>query len=422
MLRQEDNERLVRVGPGTPMGELMRRYWQPALLSSELPEPDGAPVRVRLLGEDLIAFRDTDGNVGLVDAFCPHRRAPMFFGRNEECGLRCVYHGWKFDRQGDCVDMPSEPSGTPLQAKVKIKAYPCIEKGGAVWTYMGPKDKQPPAPDHEWLRAPETHRFVSKTFEACNYLQALEGGLDTAHVSFLHRDGRNDGTLLAAIDGAPRLDVEVTDYGYYYVSTRKAHDKNYVRLYQYVMPNHQMRSNVLGHTGKRPKVPKIDGHVWVPIDDENVWVWNFMYSYDASTPLDSDFAWNYETAAGRGPDDLIPGTFKLKANMSNNYNVDRETQKKGLFAGIEGINTQDFALQEGMGSIVDRSKEFLGTTDRAIVTLRRLLLDATRAVENGETPRGLDPKTYAHVRAHDELVSPDEDWRKLFDKEGVARW
>ncbi len=423
MLKHEDNERLVRVGPGTPMGQTMRRYWQPALLSSELPEPDCAPVRVRLLGEDLIAFRDTDGKVGLVDAFCPHRRAPMFFGRNEECGLRCVYHGWKFDRAGNCVDMPSEPAGTPLQAKVKIKAYPCIEKGGAVWTYMGPKELQPPEPDHEWLRVPESHLFVSKTYEHCNYLQALEGGLDTAHVSYLHKDGRDDSLHLAAVDGAPRLDVEVTDYGYYYVSSRNAgNGSNYVRLYQYIMPNHQMRANVLSHAGKRPKVPKIDGHVWVPIDDENVWVWNFMYAYDESTPLDREFAIAYETRSGRGPDDVIPGTFKLKANIENNYNVDRAKQKQGLFAGIEGVNTQDFALQEGMARIVDRSQEFLGTTDKAIVTLRRLLLDATRAVENGETPRAIDPTTYAQVRAHDELVPQWEDWRALFDKEGMARW
>src|SRR5580692_4549495 len=143
MLSQQDNERLTRVGPGTPMGNLFRRYWIPALLSSELPEADGPPVRVRLLGEDLVAFRDTEGKVGLVEAYCPHRRAPLFFGRNEECGLRCVYHGWKFDRNGDCVDMPSEPAGSTLQAKVKILSYPTIEKGGVVWTYMGPKDLKP---------------------------------------------------------------------------------------------------------------------------------------------------------------------------------------------------------------------------------------------------------------------------------------
>ena len=166
MLTVAENERVTRVGAGTPGGKFFRRYWVPACLSTELPENDGAPLRVRLLGENLVAFRDTEGKIGLVEAYCPHRRAPMFFGRNEECGLRCVYHGWKFDRNGDCTDMPSEPAGTTLQAKVKILAYPTVEKGGVVWTYMGPKEAQPPEPDYEWLRAPPEKRNVSKTFES----------------------------------------------------------------------------------------------------------------------------------------------------------------------------------------------------------------------------------------------------------------
>lgn len=423
MLKPEDNERLVRVGPGTPAGELFRRYWQPAGLVSELPENDGAPLRVRLLGEDLIAFRDSEGHVGLVDAFCPHRRAPMFFGRNEECGLRCVYHGWKFDRNGDCVDMPSEPVGTPLQARVKIKAYPVIEKGGVLWTYMGPKDQMPPEPDYEWLRAPSTHRFISKTREECNYLQGLEGGLDTAHVSFLHRNDLNNDLHLAARDGAPNIDVEVTGYGYNYVSTRKAAgNKNYVRLYQYIMPHQQMRSNVLGHAGTPPEVPKIDGHLWVPIDDETTWVYNFMYTYDASTPLTEKYALGYEHYAGRGAQDLIPGTNTPKANRANDYFIDRNLQKTGSFTGIPGVNTQDFALQEGMGAIVDRSKEFLGTSDKAIVAMRRLLLEATRDVEDGKPPRGIDPASHRNARAHDKVVDASADWRPIFASEGAARW
>src|SRR5271167_594357 len=176
MLSHRENERLTRVGPGTPMGQLFRRYWIPAALSEQLPEPDGPPVRCRLLGEDLVAFRDTAGRAGLVGAFCPHRRAPLFFGRNEECGLRCVYHGWKFDRTGACVDMPSEPPDSLFKTKVAIEAYPTWE-GGGVWAYLGPKELQPAPPDYEWVRAPATHRFVSKTFEQANWLQALEGGL-----------------------------------------------------------------------------------------------------------------------------------------------------------------------------------------------------------------------------------------------------
>src|SRR6202041_3582442 len=168
MLKPEDNERLTRVGAGTPCGELFRRYWQPVLLSDELPENDGPPLRVRVLGEDLIAFRDSTGNVGLVDAFCPHRRAPLFFGRNEESGLRCVYHGWKFDRAGACVDMPSEPPDSLFKTKVAVASYPTWEGGGIVWTYMGPAASAPPPPDYEIVRVPPSHRVASKTFEDCN--------------------------------------------------------------------------------------------------------------------------------------------------------------------------------------------------------------------------------------------------------------
>lgn len=423
MLKHEDNERLVRVGPGTPMGTLLRRYWQPAGLASELPEADGAPMRVRLLGEDLIAFRDSEVQIGLVEAYCPHRRAPLFFGRNEECGIRCVYHGWKFDRTGACVDMPSEPPGTPLQARVKIKAYPVIEKGGILWTYMGPEDSTPEEPDYEWLRAPDSHRFVSKTLEECNFLQGLEGGLDTAHVSFLHRNDRSGDLSMAARDGAPKIEVETTPYGYNYVSTRNVGgDETYVRLYQYIMPCQQMRSNVRGHGGKPPKVPKMDGHVWVPIDDETTWVYNFMYTYDASTPLSRDYAMDYEHSAGRGEGDLIPGTFIPKANKSNDYFIDRQEQKSGSFTGIRGVNTQDFALQEGMGAVIDRSKEFLGSTDKAIVTMRRMLLEATRTAEQGDCPPGVRAADHREARAHDKVVNAGEDWRKIFATEAAARW
>src|SRR5476649_2036995 len=221
MLSQADSDRLTRVGPGTPMGTLFRRYWLPALLSEEVPEPDGAPVRVRLLGEDLVAFRDTAGKVGLVDAFCPHRRAPIFFGRNEERGIRCVYHGWKFNRDGTCDDMPSEPPDSLFKTKVRIAAYPTHEAGGFVWTYMGPLALQPPPPDYEFLRAPETHRYPSKTLEECNWLQALEGGVDSSHATIMHNMNIGDRSWLRDFDATvPRLDVERTDYGFTYSGVR----------------------------------------------------------------------------------------------------------------------------------------------------------------------------------------------------------
>ena len=181
MLPREENELLTRVGQDTAMGKTMRLYWIPALLARELQEPDGTPVRVRLLGEDLVAFRDSSGTVGLVSAFCPHRRAPMFFGRNEECGLRCVYHGWKFDVTGTCVDMPSEPPDSLFKTKVTIAAYPTFEAADIVWAYLGPPELKPEPPGHELVRTPPTHRHVSKSFEDCNFLQALEGGIDPTH-------------------------------------------------------------------------------------------------------------------------------------------------------------------------------------------------------------------------------------------------
>ena len=423
MLSQKENERLTRVGPGTPAGNLLRRYWQPACLSTELPERDGAPLRLRLLGEELIAFRDSEGTVGIVEAYCPHRRAPLFFGRNEECGIRCVYHGWKFDRHGNCVDMPSEPAGTTLQAKVKLLAYPTVEKGGVVWIYMGPKERAPSPPDYEWTRAPSTHCYVSKTFESCNWLQGLEGGLDTAHSSFAHNNHLGDNSALRQRDRAPKIDVERTDYGYSYVSTRDAGaDGTYVRVYQYWMPAQQARAATMGWFGGKDEVPRLDGHIWMPIDDETTHVYNWVCAYSDDVALTQERIDEHETRFGRGPGDLIPGTFRLKRNKSNDYLIDRQVQKRENFTGIVGINTQDYAIQEGMGPIVDRSREFLGSSDKAIVAMRRLLLEAIDVIEKGGEPRGLNPATHGRVRPHDRILPKGADWREHFKEELVAKW
>src|SRR5712691_4239490 len=202
MLKQDENELITRVGPGTPMGNTLRRYWMPALLASELPHPDSDPVRLRLLGEDLIAFRDSNGTVGLIGNNCPHRGASLFFGRNEEAGLRCVYHGWKFDTTGQCIDMPnhhfgmaSEPAESDFKTNVKAVAYPTHESGGIVWTYMGPADKMPPFRDFGTESLAREQWRASKTQTYCNFVQALEGNLDTAHISFLHRS-LDDSTIV----------------------------------------------------------------------------------------------------------------------------------------------------------------------------------------------------------------------------------
>ena len=404
------------------MGNVMRRYWLPVALARELPENDGEPVRVRLLGEDLIAFRDSAGQVGLVDAFCPHRRAPMFFARNEECGLRCVYHGWKFDRDGACVDMPSEPADSLFKSKVTITAYPTWEGGGVVWAYLGPQETQPAPPDYEWVRAPATHRFVSKTFEDANWLQALEGGLDTAHSSFLHNERLGDASFLRTRDGHPRIEVDKSDYGYRYASTRDLGDDGlYVRVYQYFMPAQQQRGSVTALAGGRNKVPKAAGHLWVPIDDTHSFVYNTLVSYDAAIPIDEEYAWEEEARFGRGKADLLPG-FRLRANRANDYLIDRERQRTTTYTGIRGVNTQDMALQEGMGPICDRTREHLGTSDRAVIAARQLLLEACDAVERGEKPRGADPAAHRNARPYDDFLPRERDWREAFASELVAKW
>jgi phenylpropionate dioxygenase-like ring-hydroxylating dioxygenase large terminal subunit len=423
MLTPQDNERLTRVAPGTPMGDVFRRYWIPAALSSELPDADGPPVRVRLLGEDLVAFRDSAGEVGMVGAYCPHRRAPMFFGRNEECGLRCVYHGWKFDRSGACVDMPSEPPDSLFKTKVSIESYPAWEGGGIVWTYMGPPERRPAPPDYELVRAPATHRFVSKTHQACNYLQALEGAVDPTHATILHNNDIGDRAWLDDFHSTVAdIELEKTDYGYTYAGNRVRDGQRWIRIYHYIMPSLQMRGTVEGYFSTKGHAPTIDGHIWAPIDDHNVYVYNWMYSYDPSGPIPEAQALAQEIRLGRGPDDFIPGTFMLKRNAANDYLIDRTAQKHQTFTGIKGVNTQDVALQEQMGAIVDRSKEHLGASDRAIIVMRQLLMEATFAVESGATPRGADPQTYRNVRAVDRKIPLDADWKDAVKADLYARF
>ncbi len=429
MLTHQQNETLTRVGPGTQMGEVMRRYWIPALLSWELAEPDCPPIEVRLMGEDLVAFRATDGTVGLVDAYCAHRRVSLFWGRNEEQGLRCVYHGWKFDAAGNCVDMPSEPAASNFKDRVKIPAYPTYEAGGVVWAYMGPKEKQPAPPLFEWTQVPPAQRGLSKVVEECNWLQALEGGIDSSHSNFLH-GGRPPGMRYDESDArgrannfstAPTLEVVPTDYGYSYAGIRDMgpDGTNHVRGYHLVLPWTQVRS-----TGKN----HIAGHMWVPIDDYNTMVYNWHYVYDpenagpergldgrlGARAADYNPLWyrDSEMPAGTGNDfgiDVDPETFRSLRNRSNRYMIDRQVQRTQTYTGIQGINTQDRAVQESMGAIADRSLERLGTTDRAIIAARRFLLQAVDAVAQGEDPPGVAP-TYYKLRAIEKVLPKDVNW------------
>jgi phenylpropionate dioxygenase-like ring-hydroxylating dioxygenase large terminal subunit len=419
MLKKDENELVTLVGSGTPMGKTMRRYWMPALLCSELPQADSDPVRVRLLGEDMIAFRDTNGSVGLIQNNCPHRGASLFFGRNEEAGIRCVYHGWKFDVAGNCVDMPNEPAESDFKHKVKATTYPTVEKAGLVWAYMGPAENQPPVPDHEWMRAPDTHMWISKTYQESNWLQAMEGGLDTSHSSFLHRDLNAEGLANPRVRStAPRLEVLNTDYGYMYASIRHLPEdhQNFVRIYHYVMPFYQLRAG-----GSHKTLGNTDGHIWVPIDDTTCWTYNFHFNHEAPQTYEE---WQgYEHRMGRGlAEDFIPGTFKLKANRDNDYGLSRERQKTVNYTGIAGTNTQDFAVQESMGPIYDRTQEHLGSADTAIIQMRRLLLQAVQDVAEGLDPVGSQGQG-SKVRPAQMYLPDDANWTETQLKEAlVARY
>jgi phthalate 4,5-dioxygenase len=410
MLKPEENELLTRVGQGTPMGATVRRYWIPALLARELAEPDGPPVRVRLLSEDLVAFRDSTGRVGLVDEFCPHRRASLWFGRNEEGGLRCVYHGWKFAVDGSCLEQMNEPE--PFCHKVHLNAYPTVELGGIVWTYMGPPEHTPPLPKFAWTQAPASHRHVSKVIQECNWLQALEGGLDTSHAPILHRLLKDDAgrggikpSSAYVRARAPKIVVDITDYGYQYAGIRAlGDDESHIRIYHYILPFHQIRAS-RSETGH----PVDAGHIWVPIDDENTMVYNWAYSVGEPPLGEAD---RLERGLGNGPSHVDQATFRSQANRANNYLIDRAVQRQLSFTGIDGVNVQDRAIQETMGRIVDRSKEHLGPADKAIIQLRQLLRRAVDMTARRGTPAGVAP-SYYRLRAAETIVPRAADWRPL---------
>ena len=391
MTTEQENATLTRTGPGTPMGELFRRYWLPALLAEELPEPDCAPVRVKLLGERLIAFRDSAGRLGLIDEFCAHRGVSLWFGRNEEGGLRCAYHGWKYDITGQCVEIPSEPDNPRLCQRMKLKGYPLVERGGVQWTYMGPADRQPAAPAYEWVDMPAGQRYVSKRLQESNYLQAMEGGLDSIHSTFLHRGSVEDDPLLkrdpesAAMlkgDPSPAFLPLVSPGGLHICTRRKVgEDRYFWRVTQFLMPCF----NLFPPYGDNP----CGGHAWVPMDDANCWVFNV--DYHPRRPLSA--AETEGARNGRGVHvPLIDGSFLPVANRRNDYRIDRAAQKaRRSFSGVLGVGVQDAAIQESMGAIAERPREHLVATDKGIVMTRRRLLDAAAALANGKDPPGLDP-------------------------------
>jgi phenylpropionate dioxygenase-like ring-hydroxylating dioxygenase large terminal subunit len=411
VLSKEENELITRVGPGTPMGNLMREYWLPAMLSSELPKPGCNPVRVMLLGEKLIGFRDGQNRVGLLADACPHRGASLFFGRNDECGLRCVYHGWQFDVTGQCISMPNEPEEGDFKSRVKADAYPCQERGGVVWTYMGPRETPPPLPDLEGNMQETSHESVRAVQLDGNWLQILEGDIDTTHVGFLHYGG------LKAEDQPPgsfsewqlrdktaRFEVIDTEGGAAYGARREAGPgQDYWRIAQFCFPFYTFTPpGVLG--------TKKGGGARVPMDDYHTLSF-FM------------------TAGRRGPNTgpmgafrpPLPNTtdwfgrFRMEQSLANDFEINRDLQRVGEgqtgYSGIEGIAMQDAAMTASMGGIYDRSKEHLASSDAMVIRVRRRLIAAVQAhMRSGTVPPGVDDPEVYRVRSGGLFLPKGADW------------
>ncbi len=415
MLTAKENETLTRAGPGTPMGELFRNYWIPFLPSSDL-VADGEPMRVRILCEDLVAFRDTEGKVGLVDHACPHRGAPMLFARNEDCGLRCVYHGWKFDTTGATVETPAEPARSRLKDTVKIRAYPCQERNGIIWTYMG-NGAPPPLPNFEWNMVPAENVVVTFRIQECNWLQALEGEIDSAHAPILHGRADTEGFInqwRAAADLRPVFECARRDFGVSIASRRDyEEDTHYWRVNQFVLP-------FFTCVPPQAKYTELSGHAWMPIDDEHTMA--IMFSYRPDGPM-----WEkskkvfleghkgreaaHATANVYEPKNRMEPYFKYwtKFNPGNAYQFNYADQTT-YNSGLPGLWVQDAACQSGVAAIYDRTKEHLAVSDTGIVATRRLLLELSQLAEQGiKPPRVHDPDLYM-VRAVSVRLPKEASW------------
>jgi phthalate 4,5-dioxygenase len=373
MLSASDHELLGQAGRGTPMGDLLRRYWVPALLSEEIPLRGGAPVRVGLLGERLVAFRLPDGEVGLLRENCSHRGASLFFGQNEAGGIRCSYHGWKYDVAGRCVEMPNEPALSTFKEKVQHPAYPCVERGGIVWAYLGPGEARPELPGLEYLAVPESHQYVSKRYLECHWEQALEVDIDSAHVPWLHgelfksSEGASGPMRYMLEDTAPSFEVLPLDYGLAIAARRDVEDGCFWRINHWIAPWY----TVVPQIG-----PPWSLHGWVPIDDHSCWVYSFVWNSELPHSAAEIEAWK----RGEGLfAELVPGTYVPVRNKGNDWLVDREAQRAGLLsAGVHGNQEQDDAIVGSIGSYYDRTQEHLVATDTAILATRKWLVDAAK--------------------------------------------
>jgi phthalate 4,5-dioxygenase len=418
--RQKDSDDLLLAGAGTPMGELMRQYWIPAAMSSEL-ERDGAPMRLMLLGEKLIAFRDSSGRVGVMDQRCPHRCASLFLGRNEENGLRCIYHGWKYDAEGNCVDMPNAPPHQDFKHKVKAKAYKVEERNGLIWVYMGARKEAPPLPAIEAALMPAGDLQINFVQRECNWLQALEGDIDTSHFGFLHTgsvqpDEVPPDSLMrwTVTNRAPEYHVTDTDYGTLYCAYRPAEPgQTYWRFANFLFP----------FWTQTPQGPfnRVNTRAWVPMDDTHTMFVSLSWrgSPTSMRPLKS----GQMVPGSRLGFDYLPNTtdwygrWRLTQNPSNDWMIDRQAQKTESFTGIASIHGQDQAVTESMGPITDHEFENLGPSDIMIARTRRRLLRAARAfAKDGKVPPGVDePEIYTRVRSGDFVTDAKIAWRDAYD-------
>ena len=419
MLSHADNDLLCRVEGDAPMGTLMRQHWIPACLSDEVAVPDGAPVRVRLLGEELVAFRDTRGRLGVIEEHCPHRRASLALGRNEECGLHCLYHGWKIDVEGNIVDKPSEPHACTPGPANRHKAYPCREAGGFVWVWMGApeamREFEPPA----GAPSPAVKTSVVKIQVDCNWAQVLEGAIDSAHSSSLHSSDMVPAQVASAgatssewlrpsTDKAPRLQLQRTDFGFRYVAIRRpianedTHD--YLRITLFVAPftvlippNNQYNLSILN----------------IPQDDTHTMFYFIAWSDNAGIDQDE---WRRFCGAQVGVD--LDANFRRIRTRDNDYLQDRAAMQAGSHTGIKGIPNQDIAMWETMGAIADRSRERLGASDVAIVQFRRIMVDAARKVRDGGPAIGTTAQRVPQVKlsSFEGIVPKTTRWNTL----GVA--
>ena len=422
MLSAADNRKLTQTGPDTPMGQTFRQYWMPALLSLELPYPDCPPVRLKLLGEDFVAFRDTTGAVGIVEPRCRHRGASLFFGRNEACGLRCIYHGWKFDRFGNCVDIPnaSPDIASRLMPRAGIQALTVEERGDVVWAFFG--DSPPPLPDFEYLAMPSEQRFVSKKFQQCNWAQAVEGGLDTSHFSYLHAgifDGEKASLLDAGKrltvkgeneppnqsrlrwlieDGAPRFSVLAHDAGLLLCAARRGdEERTYWRMTQYLVPNHSLTP------GNFPEDTSLM-NTWVPYDDESCWI--FCYAWHPDREISERERSRYLNGSGLFAE--VDEAFMPIRRRENDYLIDRDMQRTENYTGISNISEQDQAVADSQGTIADRTRELLVQTDLGVTRFRSTILKACESVEHGLQPQGSNDPAAFRVRSGDYIAKPQQ--------------